>query len=75
MVRTVIVPENKQVHIELPDSCIGTAVEIIAFQISEDEKSSSEKDVTGKDDILEFYEMFNLDVSLLKVSRDEANER
>jgi hypothetical protein len=74
MIRTLIVPDQQNINIRIPESFVGKTVEIIAFEINETEDPSKAVPKSF-DEILKFYRSVNLDLSEYKFDRDEANER
>jgi hypothetical protein len=74
MIRTLIVPDQQNINIRIPESFVGKTVEIIAFEINETE-GPSKAAPKSFDEVLKFYQSVNLDLSGYKFDRDEANER
>ena len=37
MVRTIVTPENQDIHLQVPESYIGKKIEVIAFAIDEED--------------------------------------
>lgn len=74
MFRKIFKAENKEdLLIELPSEYLDKQVEIIAFQISDDEDVTTEK--TDLNEAIKFFDSIQADMSNFKFNRDEANER
>lgn len=74
MFRKIFKAENKEdLLVELPSEYLNKQVEIIAFQISDDEDITTEK--TDLDEAVKFFDSIHADMSNFKFNRDEANER
>jgi len=72
MVRTLVVPDQQNISIHLPESYVGKTVEIIAFEVNESEVTAKKRTM---EEITNFYKGMQLDLSTYKFDRDEANER
>lgn len=42
MVRTVVIPNNKTIHFDIPQNYVGKKIEVIAFAIDEGEEEAQE---------------------------------
>lgn len=46
MIRTIVIPENQDISIHLPQQFVGKKVEVIAFPIDEENESDADKALT-----------------------------
>ena len=73
MFRTVVIPKSTDINISIPAFLVGKEVEITAEEIKHHKNKTH---ITKRRLELEnFFYRYSFDVSKLKLSRDEANER
>lgn len=72
MYRSIVVPKENKLTIELPDQLVGKEVEVLAFEIDKDQPLSGKPSI---DEIRSFYRTYQVDMTGFKFDRDEANER
>lgn len=72
MIRTLLVPEQQSISIQLPASYVGKSIEVIAFEVGESEHDT---EVHPVHDFAGFYDKIEIDLSAYKFDRNEANER
>lgn len=75
MYRKIFKAESKKdLLVELPDEYLNKQVEVIAFQLNEDNITpAGEK--ADLDEAFKFFDSIHADMSTFKFDRDEANER
>lgn len=73
MFRKIFKAENKEdLLVELPSEYLNKQVEVIAFQLSNDDAKNEKADL---DEAIKFFDSIHADMSNFKYNRDEANER
>ena len=73
MYRKIFRAENKDdLMVELPDEYLHKQVEVIAFQISEEDLQLKKQKAK---EAIEFFKTLQVDMSNFKFNREEANER
>ena len=74
MIRTIIEPAKKKVSLLLPDDLVGKKVEVIAFEVTGEEKQEEvdkEKRIKAIEKGLNKY---RVDLTNFKFDREEAND-
>lgn len=75
MYRTVLIPEKRDIHIQIPLMLVGKEIEITAVALRKNKKrKKSGKDISWEE-IKEFYYSITPNTASYKFDRDEANER
>lgn len=73
MFRKVFKAENKEdLLVELPSNYLNKQIEVIAFQMSEEDYHVKKQNVK---EAIDFFNTIQIDMSNFKFNLDEANER
>ena len=73
MYRQIVVPQNSELVLHIPASLVGKEIEITAEE-TEDHKPKRRMS-KRRVELEKFYNKYSFDVSQLKLTRDEANQR
>jgi len=75
MIRELIKPSGNTYILNLPDEMVGKTVEVIAFEIENNDKSIEAKEVKNLQDIKQKYARYPvISHDDFQFSRDEAND-
>ena len=75
MYRKIFKAESKQdLLVELPGEYLNKQIEVIAFQLGDDDITTAEEK-GDLDEAMKFFDSIHADMSNFKFNRDEANER
>jgi len=66
--------KNEDLMVELPKEYLNKKVEVIAFQV-EDNNVDSGNEKADLEEAMKFFDSIHADMSNFKFDRDEANER
>lgn len=73
MYRKIFKAESKEdLSIELPDEYLNKNIEVIAFQVGDDDYAVKKQNAK---EAIEFFNTLQVDMSNFKFDRDEANAR
>ena len=73
MYRKIFKAESKEdLSIELPDEYLNKNIEVIAFQVGDDDYAVKKQNAM---EAIEFFNTLQVDMSNFKFDRDEANAR
>ncbi|MBI2966930.1 MAG: hypothetical protein HYY40_03840 [Bacteroidetes bacterium] len=75
MYRQIIIPENTQLLLQIPEEFVGKQVEVIAFTIKDAESLKKEGDPYSLEKALEFFKAHPISLKNYKFNRERANER
>lgn len=71
MVREIIKPQESLITVQLPEDMVGKTIELIAFEIEQDDRVISKQDRIKR--IEELTKNTRVDLSNFKFDRNEAN--
>ena len=78
MIRKIITPQERTLVLELPEEFVGKAVEVLAFEVEDEDSTheisrSTQKKSERLQQIRDTFAKYRVDMSDFKFDRNEAN--